>query len=110
MQAPMDGQVYMGQAVPVTGQPYDPNQGPPGYYAHPHTQQVPYGGHMTVIQMPYNPGAQLTEDQVARMDELAHLYHSSRSIKCFTIIDCFLVTLYALSYWPIILLLPFPMI
>ena len=61
-----------------------------------------------VIQMPYNPNANMTDDQLGRLDEIAHLYSMSRSIKCFSIIDIFLVTLYALSYLAILLLLPLP--
>ena len=60
--------------------------------------------------MPYNPSANMSEAQLARMDDLAHLYSMSRSIKCFAIIDIFLVTLWALQYWFCLLLLPFPIL
>jgi len=130
----------MGQAVPVTGQPYTPQQGPPNYFAHPEDQrfgarppnvqvqqhhqpqsvgtygvrpegniyQAPNG--QVLIQMPYNPHANMSNDQIDRMEELAQLFHMSKSIKCFAIIDCFLVTLYALTYFILIFLLPLPII
>lgn len=128
------GQIYMGQAVPVTGQPYLPQQGPPTYFAHPEDQRYgarpneppqsvgAYGGRpegftayqapngQVLIQMPYNPHANMSNDQIDRMEELAQVFHMSKSIKCFAIIDCFLVTLYALSYFILIFLLPLPIV
>lgn len=106
--------VYMGQPVnqPTVGRPYQP--GDPAL-------PPPYGQQAVIVQDPRHAGGglwflqrntqpQFSQDEVNRFDDLQHIYNMGRSTKCFTIIDLFLIVLYALQYYVLLLLLPLPLI
>lgn len=54
-----------------------------------------------------NPMLEIPAEDIARLEEA---YSLSRSVRCYTSVDCLLLLMYALRFWPVLLLMPLTLV
>merc|ERR1712093_364861 len=60
-----------------------------------------------VVNIPSQSQLEMPTEQI---EKLGHAYSMSRSVKCYTSLDTFLLMMYALRFWPVLLLMPLTLV